>query len=116
MIPTGERLLVEQYATRTVKKVFASKKEALQGSTPSAEDYVTESFTIKKLSKSCSNPDGLKVGDIILVGTYFKPSVVETTFKSDEVIKQDLIVEYNDIVGIDDKLMKKVKEAKSKTK
>lgn len=91
----GDRLIIKQVGSKKVKKIITLDKDK-------SEDEVYDStFTITAISKTCPNPDKLKIGDKVIFGQYFSPTAGKLIEKTPEKLEQDLLVNYTDIVGLE---------------
>ena len=105
MRPIGERVLVTCTTNKEKRSVHLLKDSGVP-------DVVTMEYVVKELSKTCTNPDKIKVGDKLIFGEYFRPQAGknintdekvpgEKGKKKQEITVQELIAHYEDIVGVE---------------
>lgn len=90
----GNRILVEQVMTRKSTLIQANIKKDAE-----------ENFDIKRVVLQVGPdvpPGTIEVGDIPIFGKYAEPTSVKIFEKSDQVVKALLVMEYENIVAIDD--------------
>ena len=90
----GNRILVEQVMTRKSKIIQANVKRDAE-----------ENFDITRVVLQVGPdvpPGTIEVGDIPIFGKYAEPTSVKIFEKSGEGVKALLVMEYENIVAIDD--------------
>ena len=92
----GSRILVEQTMTRKSSIIQANVKLDSE-----------ENFDIKRIVLQVGPnvpPDTIEVGDIPIFGKYAEPASIKIFEKTDKVMKALLVMEYENIVAIDDEI------------
>lgn len=94
----GNRVLVEQIMTK--------KKSALVSL--NAKKDSEENFDIKKIIIGLGpdvDTDRIAIGDIPIFGKYAEPAAIKVLSKDDNEVKAHLIMDYDNIVGIEEDIV-----------
>jgi preprotein translocase subunit Sss1 len=95
MIAIRKNVLVEQVFTKKISLIIANADDTK----PSTDEY-NNVIKLVQLGKECPT-DELKIGDVLHLNNYASPLKVVTKSKTDKIITNLAIYNYEDIVGKD---------------